>query len=74
MRRHAAFLKDLLDGGKLLLAGPCLDGAYGVAVFTVTDADEMRTILDADPAKSLFTKVEIHPMRTGLLAASLRLP
>src|SRR5689334_16337432 len=45
MLRHAAWLKGLLDSGKLLLAGPCVDGAYGVAIFKVTDAEEMRKLI-----------------------------
>jgi uncharacterized protein len=71
MGRHAVFLKDLLDRGKLLLAGPCLDGAYGVAIFKTSDADEVRRILLEDPAKGLFAKVEIHSMRVGLLATNI---
>jgi uncharacterized protein len=68
MGRHVAYLAELLERGKLHLAGPCLDGAYGVAIFAVTDEEELRRILAGDPAKDLFAKFEVHPMRVGLLA------
>ncbi len=69
MGRHSAFLKELLEQGRLLLAGPCLDGAYGVAIFKVTDAAEARALVERDPAvvAGLFTP-ELHPVLIGLLA------
>ena len=69
MLQHFAFLQKLLDDGKLLLAGPCVDGAYGVAIFKVTDVAEARQLVDRDPAvvAGLFTP-ELHPLRLGLLA------
>lgn len=69
MGRHFAWLKGLREHGKLLLAGPCLDGTYGVAIFTTADAAEAQRIMESDPAviEGLF-KSEIHPMSIGAFA------
>jgi uncharacterized protein YciI len=69
MRRHGMWLKGLLEQGRLLLAGPCLDNSYGVAIFKAASVDEVRALLEEDPAKTLFAGYELHPMRVGMLRA-----
>ncbi len=69
MLRHQAFLKGLLESGKLLLAGPCLDGAFGLGILKVTDGDEARRIAEADPAVATgLMKPELHAARFGFMA------
>jgi uncharacterized protein YciI len=67
--RHFAFLQELLDQGKLLLTGPTLDGAYGVAILKITAQAEAEEIVRQDPAVTagLF-RPELHPMHVGLMA------
>lgn len=69
MGRHTAYLQKLLDEGKLLLAGPTLDGMYGVGILTVTDAVEAETIMKNDPAvqEGLVTP-SVHPLFAGIRA------
>jgi uncharacterized protein YciI len=69
MSRHHDYLKDLLDRGKLLVAGPCLDGAFGLGILKVTDAEEARRIAEADPAVATkLMRPELHAARFGLIA------
>ena len=70
MARHGAYLRKFLDEGKLLLAGPTLDGVFGVGIFKITDAAEAETIMRNDPAvlEGLMTP-SMHPLYAGLYAA-----
>ena len=64
--RHFAYMDSLQADGKLLLTGPTLDGAYGLAIFKVTDAAEAETLARNDPAvmEGLF-RPNIHPISLG---------
>ncbi|KKB10905.1 hypothetical protein VE25_15580 [Devosia geojensis] len=66
IEQHFAFLDGLRQQGKLVLAGPALDGAFGVAILKITDLDEARTIVATDPAvvTGLFTP-SLHPLSLG---------
>lgn len=66
LERHFAYLDTLRAMQKLLLAGPTLDGAYGVAILKVTDLDEAEALIRDDPAVSegLFTP-RLHPLSIG---------
>ncbi len=67
MFRHQVYLKTLLDQGKLLLAGPSLDGAFGVAVFTIDEAAEAEQIMKNDPAVSSgLVTPSMHPVFAGI--------
>lgn len=69
MGAHFAYLQGLSAQGKLLLAGPCLDeGGFGVGILSVTDADEARRIVDADPSVTRgLMRPELHPVRLSFL-------
>ena len=69
MGRHFAWLGQLLAEGKLLLAGPCVDGAYGVAILKLTDPVVAKETVENDPAvrEGLF-KFELHPLYIGMMA------
>lgn len=71
--RHQQWLGGLLESGGLLLAGPALDGAFGVGVFEYTSPEAMAAIAAEDPAVTggLF-KPETHPIHAGVLASALR--
>jgi len=66
IEQHFAFLDGLRQQGKLVLAGPALDGAFGVAILKITGLDEARTIVATDPAvvAGLFTP-SLHPLSLG---------
>jgi uncharacterized protein YciI len=63
MGAHAAFLQQQLAAGTLVVAGPVLDpaGPFGMAVFEAESIDEVRRILERDPAKAI-GRHELVPM------------
>lgn len=67
--RHFDYLKSLLDRGRLVIAGPCLDATFGLLVFAAESGEDANAIVAADPAVSggVFTP-ELHEMRVSLLA------
>jgi uncharacterized protein YciI len=68
MLAHVAYLQQMMDAKKLILAGPCLDGAFGLGLFEADSAEDMRQIAERDPAvtSGAFT-AEWHPFRLGKL-------
>ena len=64
-----AYLRGLADEGKLLLAGPTLDGANGVAILKLTKAEDVDAVIRNDPAvvAGLF-EARVRPMLAGILA------
>ena len=66
--RHFAYMDRLQAEGKLMLTGPTLDGAYGLAIFKVTDAAEAEALAGNDPAviEGLF-RPNIHPVKLGAI-------
>jgi uncharacterized protein len=50
MREHFAYLKSLLQDGKLILAGPSLDPPFGIIVLEAETEDEARRLVAADPS------------------------
>lgn len=68
IEEHFRYLKDMLDAGELLMAGPCLDFAFGVVVFEASSITTARKIMENDPAvKSGVMKAELHPFKVSLL-------
>lgn len=64
---HFDYLTELLHASKLVMAGPCLDGAFGVVVLKVSDEAEARAIAGADPAVAAGVfSAELHPFRVSL--------
>ncbi|QRK11117.1 hypothetical protein JQX13_14205 [Archangium violaceum] len=63
MRAHGEFLQGQLAAGTLVVAGPVLDpaGIFGMAVFEAESMDEVRRILESDPARAI-GRHEITPM------------
>jgi uncharacterized protein YciI len=69
---HIAHTRALHEAGKLVIAGPFLDGQTirGICVYKVASAEEARTLAEGDPAvKSGRLKVEVHPwmVQKGIL-------
>ncbi len=63
MRAHGEFLHRQLAAGTLVVAGPVMDpkGLFGMAVLEAASIDEVRRLLDGDPAKAI-GRYEIAPM------------
>jgi uncharacterized protein len=66
LQAHWAYLQELKDAGKLVVAGPSWTGddPFGVGVFALKDRDEVEAIVAADPAvTSGWLTPEIRPMK-----------
>jgi uncharacterized protein YciI len=68
MEEHFSYLRSLLETKKLILAGPCLDGVFGVILLNVKSYKEAEELIDNDPSvKAKIMTPEIHPFRISLL-------
>jgi len=65
---HFAYLERALEDGKLILAGPCLDGEFGVVVFRASTQEAALEFMQSDPAVryGLMT-AELHAFRVSLM-------
>jgi len=65
---HFEYLERALEDGKLILAGPCLDGEFGVVVFRASTQEAALEFMQSDPAvrHGLMT-AELHPFRVSLM-------
>jgi uncharacterized protein YciI len=67
VEEHFAHLQRLLAEGRLILAGPCLDGAFGVVILEATSEEEATTLMRADPAvREGVMTAELHAFRVSL--------
>lgn len=67
MDRHFAYLQGLQAERRLVLAGPCLDGAFGVVILWASSADEARRTMESDPAiRAGILQPELHRFRISL--------
>jgi uncharacterized protein YciI len=67
LEAHFQYLQGKLQEGILLLAGPCLDRAFGVVLLQASSLSEAEAIMRQDPAVAggVMT-AEIHPFRISL--------
>ena len=64
MTAHGEYLARLLAEGKLVIAGPCLDFAFGLAVLETETEEEARRVMENDPAVvSGVMHTEFHPFK-----------
>jgi uncharacterized protein YciI len=65
---HFEYLQEALSGGRLMLAGPCEDGEFGIVIFRARTEDEALEFMEGDPAvKAGLMKGELHPFRISLV-------
>jgi uncharacterized protein YciI len=68
MGEHWVYLQRLFAEGRVIVAGPCSDGAFGLCVFEAASPEEAAQIGAADPAvQGGAMRVEVHPYRVSLL-------
>lgn len=60
---HRVYLNQLVDEGKLLMAGPFEDESGGIIIFEAGDQDEVQAMMDKDPftINGVFATTEIRP-------------
>lgn len=67
MERHFWYLEALLKEEKVILAGPCLDGAFGIVIFQAESLGNAQKVMQNDPSvKEGVMKAELHPYRVSL--------
>ena len=65
---HWEFLNDLDRQGRLVYAGRCYDGPFGIVVFEAEDAADAEAVVASDPSvRDGVQSAELHPFKTGLL-------
>jgi uncharacterized protein YciI len=68
MGRHTQYLARLHAEGTLILAGPCLDGAFALNVFAADSPEAAARILEEDPAvRGGLVHAELHPFHVSFL-------
>jgi uncharacterized protein YciI len=64
---HLAYLQQAAAQGSLVLAGPSLDGIFGVAIFRAEDEHAAEQFMFNDPAvKGGLMVAELHPFRVSV--------
>ncbi|MCZ3375909.1 MULTISPECIES: YciI family protein [unclassified Rhizobium] len=75
MQQHAAYWREHANAGTAIVVGPVFaaDGAFGVAVVDVENADAAKSLGDADPVllAGLGFRIEISPMPSLILRSSV---
>lgn len=68
MNKHVAYWSEKATQGIAIVFGPVMDpkGVYGIGVYQVHDEDEMRNLLEHDPANGLL-QYELFPMPRAVI-------
>jgi hypothetical protein len=63
MQQHAAYWKDYMDKGKVIVFGPVLDpkAVYGFGILSVDEEQEVKDFIACDPANKI-NSYEFYPM------------
>ena len=68
LEEHFEYLQRALEQGMLILAGPCLDGEFGVVVSRATSEQAAVEFMEGDPAvKHGLMAAELFPFRVSLM-------
>jgi len=64
MQKHVAYWRPYVEDGTVIVLGPVADpkGGYGIAVIAVENDQQLKDLIDKDPANGLNT-YEFYPMR-----------
>jgi hypothetical protein len=75
MTNHVAYWTERAREGISIVFGPVADpqGFYGIGIYRVADEEQMRRLLDDDPAIGLL-KYEITPMADAVVGPEVRYP
>ena len=69
MDEHFARLQQALSDGRLLLAGPCEDDAFGIVIFRAQSIDDAQRFMSDDLAVRRGLMIaKLHPFRISLVA------
>jgi uncharacterized protein YndB with AHSA1/START domain/uncharacterized protein YciI len=69
MGEHTEYIQKLVRQKKVLVAGPCFDPVFGLAILLVETPEEAHEIMKNDPSvKSGLMRYELQPMRASFIA------
>ena len=64
---HFDYLKRAYDNGVVLLAGPCLDAAFGIVILKCNSFEEAAEFMKNDPVvKNDIMKAELHAFKVSI--------
>jgi uncharacterized protein YciI len=67
INEHFDYLKEKRDEGKLILAGRCQQGEFGIVIFHASSDEEAESFVNNDPAvKGRVMSAEVHPFLVAL--------
>jgi uncharacterized protein YndB with AHSA1/START domain/uncharacterized protein YciI len=73
MGEHFVYLNGLAAKGKVVIAGPCFEPLFGMAVLDVASREEADEIMKSDPSvKAGVNKYELQEMRASIRAHHVR--
>ncbi len=63
--RHRAYAVSMVNEGKLILAGPFMDGYGALFIYDAESEHETRRYVEADPfhTDGIFSNIEIRPWK-----------
>jgi uncharacterized protein YciI len=63
--QHRAYAVSMVAAGKLILAGPFMDGYGALFIYDAESVEETRRYVDADPfaTDGVFSSIEIRPWK-----------
>jgi uncharacterized protein len=68
MAKHSEYVRKMFSEGKVVLSGPCLDGAYGIIIYKAKSIEAANEMFKNDPAvKAGVMDIELHPFRVGVM-------
>lgn len=68
MAKHLEYVGQMFAEGKVVLAGPCLDGAYGIIIYKADSPEEAQEMFENDPAvQAGILNMELHPFKVGVM-------
>ncbi len=71
MQAHSAYLRQLSSETTFYLIGPCLDRAFGIAIFDAESLEAARQMMVHDPAVERgVATAEMHPFHISFLRLS----
>ncbi|WP_134701216.1 YciI family protein [Ammoniphilus sp. YIM 78166] len=64
MGKHLEYVQRMFSEGNVVLAGPCLDGAYGIVIYQAESPEAAQEMFLNDPAvQSGILDMELHPFK-----------
>ncbi|WP_160723625.1 YciI family protein [Bacillus sp. USDA818B3_A] len=68
MTKHSEYVGKMFSEGRIVMAGPCVDGAYGLIIYKAESFASAQEMYDNDPAvKAGIMEMELHPFRVAVM-------